>query len=309
MHFSDDCISDTAIKTSNNLMVKEIHLLENLRFYKEELENDDKFAKKLSKHADVYINDAFGTTHRAHASNSAILKYFNVKCIGRLISKEFKYLNKTVSKQNKCILVVGCLKVSTKIKLIENFLDKSTHILIGGAMAFTFLKAKGIDVGNSFVEDKMIDIANNILKVAKKKSVQIILPSDIVCSQDFTSKSRVCDINDISLNESGYDIGPETSMYFSMLLDNAKFIIWNGPLGAFEYPDFATGSQAISASVKNATKNNDAVSIIGGGDTVSAIETYGTTDGYTHVSTGGGASLKLLSGEQLEILTSWEKYE
>ena len=309
IHFSDDCISDESLNISNKLLPNEIHLLENLRFYNNELENDHLFAKKLSEHADIFVNDAFGTSHRKHASNSAIMNYFKVKSFGFLIKKEFKYLSEAISKTSKHVLIVGGLKVSSKIKLIENFLDKTSHILIGGAMAFTFLKAKGINVGNSFVENDMLEVAKNILDISKSKNINLVLPVDVVCANNLNSKSRVCNVNDIKKDECGFDIGPETSLIFEMFLNDAKSIIWNGPLGAFEYPDFATSSQSISSIVKNATINNEAVSIIGGGDTVSAIEEYGSIDGYTHVSTGGGASLKLLSGETLEIINSWNEYE
>jgi len=308
VHFSDDCISDKSFEISNKLLPKQIHLLENLRFYNNELDNEHLFAKKLSDHADVYINDAFGTSHRNHASNSAIMNYFKVQSFGFLIKKEFKYLSEAISESKKHILIVGGLKVSTKIKLIENFLDKTSHILIGGAMAFTFLKAKGVNVGKSFVEKDMIESADKILNLAKTKNVNIVLPVDIVCASDINAKSRVCNIEDINGDEAAFDIGPETSLIFEMLLSDAKSIIWNGPLGAFEYSNFATSSQSISTAVKNSTINNNAISIIGGGDTVSAIEEYGTVDGYTHVSTGGGASLKLLSGETLEIVKSWNTY-
>ena len=311
VYFSDDCISDEAIKKSLNLKPTEIHLLENLRYYQEENSNDDAFARKLSLHGDVYINDAFGTSHREHASNSSILKYFKIKAIGFLMMREFNYLDNIFNTESKGIVVLGGSKISTKIKMLKNFINKSSHILIGGAMAFTFLKSKGINVGKSLVEDDMINEASKILKMAKEKNVEIILPVDVVCSEEYSNLSefRVCNVNEINNEEMALDIGPETTMIFEMIIKSSKFIIWNGPLGTFELSNFSTGTHSIAYCISKLTMEKDVVSIIGGGDTASAVILSNLEDTYTHVSTGGGASLQLLSGEILKIISSWRKYE
>ena len=308
VHYSDDCISDEAIKVSTTMLPKEIHLLENLRFHEGEIDNNLDFAEKLSKHADVYINDAFGTSHRSHASNSSILSFFKVSCFGFLMDKEITHLSIKPNNDNN-ILIVGGAKISTKINLINNFMDKVSHILIGGGMAFTFLKTKNIEVGKSLIEKKMLDIASQLLDEAKKNKVKIVLPVDVICSDSIDDDNiSVDNINNIDINKMALDIGPETCMLFDMIIQNSKQTIWNGPMGAFENITFATGTQFIASAIISGTKNNNLISIIGGGDTVSAIENYCSLDSFTHVSTGGGASLKLLSGERLEIYKSWEKY-
>ena len=311
VYFSDDCISDEAIKKSLNLEPTEIHLLENLRYYPEENSNDDAFARKLSLHGDVYINDAFGTSHREHASNSSILKYFKIKAIGFLMMREFNYLDNIFNTESKGIVVLGGAKISTKIKMLKNFINKSSHILIGGAMAFTFLKSKGINVGKSLVEDDMISEASEILEMANEKNVEIILPVDVVCSKEYSNSSefRVCNVNEINNEEIALDIGPETTMIFEMIIESSMSIIWNGPLGAFELSNFSTGTHSIAYCISKLTMEKDVVSIIGGGDTASAVILSNLEDTYTHVSTGGGASLQLLSGEILKIISSWRKYE
>ena len=312
VHYSEDCISDKAIKTSKNMLPKEIHLLENLRFYKEEENDDVSFSKKLAKHADVYINDAFGTSHRSHASNSSILKFYTNKCIGLLMEKELNYLSPNfINTSNKCTLIIGGAKISGKMKMLENFLEKSNNILIGGGMAFTFLKAKGFNIGKSLHEDSMIDFANNLLVSAAKYNVNVVLPVDVVCSNKISDeeKTKICTIDNIDNNDIALDIGPETTMMFEMFIENSKNILWNGPLGAFEYFNFATGTQSISSKIRKVSSNENITSIIGGGDTVSAIESSGTLDGFTHISTGGGASLRLLSNQVLNIKEAWDRYE
>ena len=311
VHFSDDCISDIAVEQSLSMNGGEIHLLENLRFYKEENLDDEVFACKLSAHADVYINDAFGTSHRKHASNSSILKYFNKKAIGFLMEREINFLKNSLEKDNKSILVVGGAKISTKLKMLKNFIHKSTHILIGGAMAFTFLKAKGVGVGKSLVEDDMIDEALEILSLAKKNNVKLVLPVDVVCSEEYSNNSefRVCSVENIMDTEMGLDIGPETTMIFEMILEDSESVIWNGPLGAFELSNFSTGTHSIAHCISRITSQKDVTTIIGGGDTASSVILCNLDHTYTHVSTGGGASLELLSGEELKIISSWRKYE
>ena len=309
VHFSNDCISAGSISTSKKMLPKEIHLLENLRFYKEEIENNEVFCQKLSNHADIYVNDAFGTAHRSHASNSTILKYFKIKCIGLLMEKEFNFLSND-KLFNNSTLIVGGAKISTKIKLIYNFINKASYILIGGAMTFTFLKTKGINVGLSLYEEDMLDEATKILKYAKESRTKILLPVDVVCSTSFEENDNfyVRDVNNIKNNEMGLDIGPETCMNYCIIISNASNIIWNGPLGMFEKNNYATGTESVCQEIKNRSISNKCVSVIGGGDTVRAVEHFTNIDSFTHVSTGGGSSLKLLSGEKLNFIDSLEKY-
>ena len=312
MHYSDDCVSKESINVSKDMLNKEIHLLENLRFHKEEIENNISFAEKLSKHSDIYINDAFGTAHRSHSSNCAILKFYKNKerCIGLLMQKEFNYLSGNLD-CGKYTLIVGGAKISSKIKMINNFLDKSSTILIGGGMAFTFLKSQGYNIGKSIFEEDMIELARDIINKAKKLNVKILLPVDVVCSSSLSDdgETEICKIEEIDESYMALDIGPETTMLFEMFIENSKNILWNGPLGAFEFFNFATGTQSISSAVRKTKKQFNATTIIGGGDTVAAIESTGNLTDFTHVSTGGGASLKLLSNEPLNIIEAWKKYD
>ena len=310
VHFSDDCISKKSIETSQKMLPKEIHLIENLRYYSEEKENDQKFSNLLSKHGEVYVYDAFGLSHRSHASNSSILKFFKLKSIGLLMESEIKHLSDKIGKST--VIVIGGAKISTKIKMINNYLGKASHILIGGAMAFTFLKAIGKNIGLSLCEDNMLNEAQSILDLSKKLNTSIILPNDFVCSKSFeeaSSQTEVFHVDDIPDEYIGLDIGPETSMTFNLILGNSKKVIWNGPMGMFEKNNYATGTQSVSFEIKELTANNDLISIVGGGDTVRAIKSFTNTSNYTHVSTGGGASLKLLSGEKLDFINAWDKYE
>ena len=309
IHFSNDCISEDSIKFSQKMLPGEIHLLENLRFYSEETSNNHMFSKSLSQHGDVYVCDSFGTAHRKHASNSSILKYFKVKSIGILMSKEFKYL--TQNNKDKSTVLIGGAKISSKIKMIKNYLDKCDNILVGGAMAFTLLKAKGCNIGSSLVEDDMIDISIDILNSAKDKNVKIVLPVDVVCKDKIDSEEspQIKSIDLIKEDQMGLDIGPETTMIFLDCLSKSNSVIWNGPMGMFEKINYSTGTSSICTGISNFTKENNLKSIIGGGDTVRAIEMTESVGSFTHVSTGGGASLKLLSGEKLDFIKSWEKYE
>ena len=309
--FSDDCASEESIELSQQMQPGEIHLLENLRYHEGEPKNDDNFSWFLSRHADIYVNDAFGTAHRKHASNVGITKHVKTMAAGFLIEKELKYLCKAInSPKSPVILILGGAKISDKIDLITNMIDKINMILIGGAMAFTFLKAKGVNVGSSLVDEKNIEIANKIIKLAKKKKVDILLPDDCVCSEklDENEPWRVSSIDLLRENETGYDIGPETAMNFELLLSDAQTIIWNGPLGVCEIPSFSTGTQFIASVIKNRT-DEGAVTIIGGGDTAIAIKKAGIDVSFSHISTGGGASLELLSGKKLPALEALRAYE
>jgi len=309
VYFSDDSISESAIKKSNNLKAGEVHLLENLRFYKDETANSRNFAKILAKHADIYINDAFGTAHRAHASNSAILEFFKDKGIGFLLEKEIGLLTET-SNINNCLLLGGA-KISTKLGMIKYFLDKSSLIVIGGGMAFTFLKAKGYNIGKSLLEEHMLSEASAILESANTQNIEILLPIDVNCSLEFSneSKNRIKNISKIESNEIGLDIGPKTIKLFTEKLHQENSIIWNGPMGAFELNKFSIGTEMIANCISKLTKEQNVKSIVGGGDTASAVINMNLEDNFTHVSTGGGASLRLLSGQKLELIESWKQYE
>ncbi len=307
VHFSDDCISEKSIKTSKEMLPKEIHLLENLRFYKEELINDLGFAEKLSKHGEYYICDSFGTSHRMHASNSSILSFYkNKSAIGFLMLKEFKYLTQSNLNSNKLTVIIGGAKISTKLKMIDCYIGNCNNIIIGGAMAFTLLKASDVEVGLSLIEDDMIYESKRILERVKNSKTNLLLPVDIVCKNTVSNDISIEDVNNIGSNQIGLDIGPESTLIFSQYIEQSSYIVWNGPMGMFEELSFATGTQSIADTIANV--GVDSKTIIGGGDTVSAIEMTQPLSRYTHVSTGGGASLKLLSGEKLDFHISWEKY-
>ena len=309
--FSDDCISSESIKRSNSLNSGDIHLLENLRYHESELLDSDIFAKALSKHSDIYINDAFGTSHRMHASNSSILKYFKKnKAIGFLMDKELKYLSK-INLNKDLVILLGGAKVSTKLGMIKYFLNKAGYILIGGAMSFTFLKACGYNIGKSLVEEDMLSEAKTILNDSRKTNTKIILPLDFVCAKSFSddaiSKTRL--FSEIRNDEIGLDIGMKTVSRFLNIIRKNTSVIWNGPMGAFEMDSFKLGTNILAEKIARLTKDKKNISIVGGGDTASAIINLGVDSSFSHVSTGGGASLQLLSGLKLKLFESWEKYE
>ncbi|MBC8311465.1 MAG: phosphoglycerate kinase [Candidatus Marinimicrobia bacterium] len=301
VHFSKDCISKESIELSHSLKPGEVHLLENLRFHNTETDNDDVFSLLLAQHGDVYVNDAFGTAHRAHASNVGVTQHIEAVAPGFLMEKEWKYLSAGLDKPEQPYMVIlGGAKVAGKIELIHNLMEKADTILIGGAMAFTFLKAQGKNIGASLVDEDNLAVAEEILNIAKTKNVRIELPVDVVCATGMADETpwRVANLDEMKPKEMGFDIGPETCMNFEMLLSMAKTVVWNGPLGVTEIQSFATGTQAVASAVKNLTKMG-VTTIIGGGDTAAAIEEMGFKDGYSHVSTGGGASLEILSGKSL----------
>ncbi len=304
--FSNDCISQDAINLSSQMIPGEIHLLENLRFYNEETENNLEFAKQLSLHGDVFINDAFATCHRSHASNVGISKFFKNKSLGFLIKKELEYLDSAIKKSSlPSILILGGSKVIDKIDFIKKMIDKNDHILIGGKMAFAFLKAQNQNIGANVFDDANINTAKQILDYAEINNVEITLPLDFVCSRSLSGDTtwRICTISDMKEDEFGYDIGPETTMDFQMHISKAKTIIWNGPLGVSEIPAFSTGTQAVAAAVIDQTKMG-ALSLVGGGDTASALKSYGLIGGFSHISTGGGAFLHLLTDKILPAIKS-----
>ena len=304
--FSNDCISEDSINLSTQMEPGEIHLLENLRFYNEEIENNIDFSQKLSLHGNVFINDAFATCHRSHASNVGISKFIKDKSLGFLVEKELKNIDKSINRASKpSALILGGAKVVDKIEFIESMIEKNDFILVGGAMAFSFLKAMGKNIGGQLIDNENIIIAKRLIEYADSQNVKIILPTDFVCAKNLSGESswRISSIENIKNDEFGYDIGPETSMNFQMILSKAKTIIWNGPLGVTEIPAFSTGTQAVASTVIDQT-NSGALSIIGGGDTASALKSYGLINGFTHISTGGGAFLHLLSDKVLPGIES-----
>ena len=312
VHFSKDCVSKESIELSHSLKPGEVHLLENLRFHDTETTNDDVFSLLLAQHGDVYINDAFGTAHRAHASNVGVVNHIECAVPGLLMEKEWTYLSQKLSNpEQPYVVILGGSKVSGKIEWIDNLIEKADTILIGGAMAFTFLKAQDKSIGLSLCEDDMIEQASKILDLSKDSGTSILLPVDFVCSKNIEDElnTEIFYSENIPDDYIGLDIGPETSMQYSMILSNAKKVIWNGPMGMFEKNSFATGTQSLAYEIKELTNNNNLNSIVGGGDTVRAIKSFTQSKYFTHVSTGGGASLKLLSGDELNFITTWKNNE
>ncbi|MFA5059040.1 MAG: phosphoglycerate kinase [Candidatus Omnitrophota bacterium] len=290
----DECIG-TAVKQEIDSSSEQIILLENLRFHKEEEKNDAAFAKELANLADVYINDAFGTAHRAHASTAGITKYLP-SAAGFLLGKEIDYLGSATTNPKKpFVVILGGAKVSDKIALIENLLPKADAIIIGGGMAYTFLKAQGIAIGNSKLEKDKVDMASDILKKAKAKNVTIALPSDHVITQSIESMATKT-VKDIPDGWLAVDVGPESCNAFKKILSTAKTIVWNGPLGIFETDAFAKGTRDVAQYIADL---KGTISIIGGGDTAAAISKFKLEDKMTHISTGGGASLEFLEGKEL----------
>ena len=305
--FCDDCISEKAISTTSKLKSGDIVLLENLRFYKEEKLGNKDFARKLSKHGDVFINDAFGTAHRAHASTAIIADFFaNDKMFGFLIENEIKSVDKVLNSQNHPLTaIVGGAKVSSKITIILKLLEKVDHLIIGGGMAYTFIKAQNGSIGKSLVEDEFLKLALEILDEAKKQNVQLHLPIDSLCSKEFSNDSETYlrPIFSIPDNEMGLDIGSETIKIFSDVITNSSLILWNGPMGVFEMSNFQKGTISVANAIVKATKNN-AFSLVGGGDSVAAINLFKLADKVSHVSTGGGAMLEYLEGKELPGIKS-----
>ena len=309
--FSNDCVSDDSIIKSSSLESGQIHLLENLRFHSGELDNCPDFSQKLSFHGDVYINDAFGTAHRSHASNVGVSNLFSEKYYGLLMEKELHYLNNSMQEPLRPLTVImGGAKIKGKIELIENFLNNADNLLIGGALSFPFLKAKGININSSLIDNEGIDNAKRLLEYAKKQSKEIIFPSDFVTatSVDDTDTIDIKLIKDLDSNVSCFDIGPETTMIFSEFISQSETIVWNGPLGVSENPYFGTGTQQICRIIEELT-NNGVISVLGGGDTASAAKRFSLANKFTHISTGGGASLELLSGKELPALKELGYYD
>lgn len=300
--FVSDCIGKEAEDAAKNLQPGEILLLENLRFHKEEEQGDTNFAKQLSKLGDVYVNDAFGTAHRAHASTTIIAQFFpGNKCFGYLMAQEIESIDKVMKSGEKPVLaILGGAKVSSKITIIENILDKVDHLIIGGGMTFTFVKAQGGSVGNSICEDDKMELALSILKNAKLKNVKIHLPVDVVAADAFSNdaNTKIMDVYHISDGWQGLDAGPKSLENFHKIVMQSNTILWNGPLGVFEMEAFSKGTIALGNSIAEATKNG-AFSLVGGGDSVAAVKEFGFEDKVSYVSTGGGAMLESLEGKML----------
>ena len=300
--FVENCVGELAIEASNNLKKGEILLLENLRFYSEEEKGDESFAKKLSELGDIYVNDAFGTAHRAHASTTIIAQFFpNSKCFGLLMEKEIMSLNKVLKDSKKPVTaVLGGSKVSSKITVIENILDKVDHMIIGGGMTFTFVKALGGKIGNSICEDDKQELALEILRLAKEKNVQIHIPVDVIAADDFsnTANTKIVDVREIPNGWQGLDAGPKSLANFKEVILASKTILWNGPLGVFEMPNFANGTIELGNFIAESTQNG-AFSLVGGGDSVAAVKQFGLEHKMSYVSTGGGAMLEMLEGRVL----------
>ena len=307
--FSHDCINEDSINVTIGLHPGEVHLLENLRFHSGEEDNDVEFSTLLSKHGQIYVNDAFGTSHRSHASNVGVTDNFIHKGMGLLMKREVQYLQKKFKNPKEPLtILLGGAKISDKIDLIEKFLIDANTILIGGGMAFTFLKAKGLNVGNSIVDEKMISVANEIIKKARRNRVKLVFPVDFIVSDsiDEPSKLETVSFDSIPTNMMGLDIGNETIKLYSKILSQSGTILWNGPMGVFEKKEFENGTKEIAISLSN-LKDKNITTIVGGGDSASAVRKFSNIEDFTHVSTGGGASLELLSGRSLPAIEALGK--
>lgn len=299
----NDCIGDDVKSKVDAMQDGDVTLLENVRFYKEEEKNDPDFAKKLASLADMYVNDAFGTAHRAHASTEGVTKYLSPCVAGFLMEKELQMLGKVLSNPAKpFVAILGGSKVSSKIGVIENLLNKVDTLILGGGMTYTFLKAEGYSIGKSLVEEDKVEFAKNLIEKAKQKNVGLVTAKDVIVSPEFKGgvKTQICPIDAIPDDQMGLDIGPDTQEMLRQVLLDAKTVVWNGPVGVFEIDEFESGTKSVAQNLAEITKNNGATTVIGGGDSVAAIEKFGIPqNAYTHVSTGGGASLEFLEGIEL----------
>lgn len=300
--FVNNCIGDKVDQAITDLEIGEILLLENLRFHKEEQEGDKAFAEKLAKHGDIYVNDAFGTAHRAHASTAIIAEFFSKnKCFGLLLAKEIENINQVLNNSKKPVTaVIGGAKVSSKIEVINNIMDKVDNIIIGGGMAFTFIKAKGGNIGDSLVEDDKMELALDILAKAKVNNTRIHLPIDVIAADAFSNDANIIEVeaNDIPDGWMGLDSGPKTNVGNAFVIAGSNTILWNGPLGVFEMQKFAKGTKEIGNAIADATVEG-AFSLVGGGDSVAAAKKFKIASQVSYVSTGGGAMLEMLEGKKL----------
>ncbi len=300
--FADDCIGKAAVEMAAGLKPGEVLLLENLRFYKEEEKGDPEFAKKLAALGDIYVNDAFGTAHRAHASTAVIAKFFpNAKYFGYVMAEEVAQLKKVLTEaKHPFTAILGGAKVSGKIEIINHLMDKVDNLIIGGGMMFTFIKAMGGEVGASLVEEDLLELAKNTVEGAKIMGVNLYLPSDAIIADAFSNDAnfKTCNAYDIPDPWMGLDIGPASCQKFDHVIQKSATILWNGPMGVFEMKKFEDGTRIIAESVAKATENG-AYSLIGGGDSVAAIHKYRLEDKVSYVSTGGGAMLEFIEGKEL----------
>lgn len=301
VQFANDCIGDEAKSKAEALKPGEVLLLENLRFYKEEEKGDPAFAEKLSKLGDVYVNDAFGTAHRAHASTTIVAQFFQEKCAGLVMAAELDNAKKVLENAEKPFTaIMGGAKISDKILIIERLLDKVDHLIIGGGMAYTFFKALGGNIGKSLVEEDKLDLAKELIQKAKAKNVELHLPIDSVIADKFDAQANTDVANNNAIRDGwmGLDIGPQASQVFADVIRKSKTILWNGPMGVFEMEKFASGTKTVAEAVVEATRNK-AFSLIGGGDSAAAVAQFGFSDDVSYVSTGGGALLEYFEGKVL----------
>jgi phosphoglycerate kinase len=301
VYFAEDCIGDKAGEVIQQAKPGEVVLLENVRFHTGEKANEEAFCMRLAAHADLFVNDAFGSSHRAHASVAGVAKFLQPAVSGFLLEKEIKYLSETVENPERpFVAILGGAKVSDKIGVIENLLGKVDTIIIGGGMTYTFYKAKGLPIGDSLLEEDKVDLAESLMQKANQKGIKFMLPLDSVIAKEFKNDAehKVVDEDGIEDGWMGVDIGPQSSISFGNVIKNAKTVVWNGPMGVFEMENYADGTFAVAEALAEATKNG-ATTIIGGGDSASAIRKAGLEDDVSHVSTGGGASLEFLEGKEL----------
>ncbi|MEX0647286.1 MAG: phosphoglycerate kinase [Balneolaceae bacterium] len=306
VHFAEDCIGEKADSVISKAGQGEIILLENVRFHPEEKKNDSEFAKKLAAHADLFVNDAFGSSHRAHASVAGVTRYLQPAVSGFLLEKEIRYLEESVNNPNRpFVAILGGAKVSDKIGVIDNLLNKVDTIIIGGGMTYTFFKAKGLPIGNSLVEDDKVNLAEELMEKAEKAGVKFMLPLDSVVAKEFDNEAehKVVDEDGIEDGWMALDIGPQSAISFGNQIKNAQTVLWNGPMGVFEMPNFAEGTFTVAEALAEATRYG-ATTIIGGGDSAAAIKKAGLEKKVSHVSTGGGASLEYLEGKELPGVAS-----
>lgn len=299
--FANDCFGDEVDEMKRNLKDGDVLLLENVRFHSGETENDTEFARQLAKHCDLYVNDAFGSAHRAHASTHGITQYFDQCAAGYLMQKELEYLGKALENPERpFVAILGGAKISGKIEVIENLLGRTDALLIGGGMIFTFYKAQGKEIGKSILEQDRLSVAKDILADVQDSSTQFVLPADVLVADKFeaNAQTRVVASDAIPADWMGVDIGDKTIAEFKEILSSAKTIVWNGPMGVFEIPDFARGTEEIARYLAERTSQG-AITIVGGGDSAAAVKKFGLEDKLSHVSTGGGASLEFLEGKKL----------
>lgn len=306
--FANDCIGDTSKELSANLNAGEVLLLENLRFYKEETKGDENFARQLSNHGDIYINDAFGTAHRAHASTSIIAQYFDTKGCGYVMATELDNAKKVLERSERPFTaIMGGAKISDKIMIIEQLLDRVDNLIIGGGMSYTFFKAMGGNIGNSLVEEEKLELAKTLITKAKEKGVNLELPIDSIVADDFNNSANtaIAMNNNIQDGWMGLDIGPQAKEVFAKIIEESKTVLWNGPMGVFEMPNFAQGTIRIAEAVVEAT-DKGGFSLIGGGDSAAAVNILGYGEKVSYVSTGGGALLEYMEGKVLPGVAALE---